>query len=354
MLVSALLLTACGGAGEGEPVQVTVPRGATLSAVSDSLAAHDIIDTPFLFEAYARVQGSAGSMQAGTYAFRRGRSWNAILDALESGRVLTDRLVIPEGWTSDRIARGLERITGADYDSIMGVLLDSASAARFSVPGPTLEGYMFPATYTVPVRAPLDSVIARAVRQYRRRWTPERQARADSLGMSEREVITLASIIQAEARIRDEMPRISAVYHNRLRRNYPLQADPTVQYALGERQQRLLFAHIDSVAEHPYNTYTNSGLPPGPIGSPGDAAIDAALNPADSEAFYFVASPDGSHTFTRTFPEHQRAVAAARREWDAAREQAARGEAAREEAGTSGPPTARQPAVPGLPAATEP
>ena len=136
--------------------------------------------------------------------------------------------------------------------------------------------------------------------------------------MSEGELVTLASIIQAEARQVAEMPTISAVYHNRLRQGYLLQADPTVQYALGVRRERLLFAAIDSVADHPYNTYTQRGLPPGPIAAPGEAALSAALYPTDEPYLYFVARPDGSHVFTRSLEEHNRARVAARREWDQA------------------------------------
>lgn len=315
VLAVALLLAACGGMseGEGDKVRVHVPRGASMSQVADSLAAHDIIDAAFPFRIYARIKGVAGSMKAGTYEFRRGAGWDRLLDDIANGRVVNDRLVIPEGWDIRRIAPTLAEVAGMPADSVEVILFDTATAARLGVPGPTLEGYLFPATYTFPVEAPLDTLLDRIVDRYRQVWTPERRALADSIGMSEREVVTLASIVEAEARRPEELRTIAAVYHNRLRRNYPLQADPTVQYALGERQARLLFAHIDSSAENPYNTYRRPGLPPGPIGSPGEAAIDATLNPDTVSYFFFVARPDGSHVFTRTFTEHQRAVAQARR-----------------------------------------
>lgn len=315
VLAVALLLAACGGMseGEGDKVRVHVPRGASMSQVADSLAAHDIIDAAFPFRIYARIKGVAGSMKAGTYEFRRGAGWDRLLDDIANGRVVNDRLVIPEGWDIRRIAPTLAEVAGMPADSVEVILFDTATAARLGVPGPTLEGYLFPATYTFPVEAPLDTLLDRIVDRYRQVWTPERRALADSIGMSEREVVTLASIVEAEARRPEELRTIAAVYHNRLRRNYPLQADPTVQYALGERQARLLFAHIDSSAENPYNTYRRPGLPPGPIGSPGEAAIDATLHPDTVSYFFFVARPDGSHVFTRTFTEHQRAVAQARR-----------------------------------------
>ena len=314
-LLLVLQLAACGGMaeGDGEKVRVNVPRGASMSQVADSLAAKGLVNAALPFRIYARVKGLAGSMKAGTYEFRQGAGWDRLLDDLANGRVVNDRLVIPEGWDIRRIAPSLAGITDVPEDSVMAMLFDTAMPGRLGVPGPTLEGYLYPATYTFPVDAPIDTLVARIVARYKEVWTPVRRARADSMGMSEREVITLASIVEGEARQREELRTISAVYHNRLRRNYPLQADPTVQYALGQRQSRLLYAHIDSSADNPYNTYRRPGLPPGPIASPSEAAIDAALDPDTVSYFFFVARPDGSHVFTRTFAEHQRAVAESRR-----------------------------------------
>ena len=324
--VAAIAIGACGGGeGEGEPVRVHVPAGASFSEVTDSLSSREIISTPALFKIYARMKSATGSVKPGTYAFKRGTAWSTILDDLSGGSVLTARIVIPEAWDLRGIAPRIAAATGMDEDSVIFTLTDSAVIERMNVPGPTLEGYLYPATYTFPVAAPLDTIIAQMVATYRRVWTPERRARADSLGLSEREVVTLASIIEKEARQREEMPTISAVYHNRLKRGQRLEADPTVQYALGEHQQRLLYAHIDSVADNPYNTYRHAGLPPGPIGSPSSMGIDAALNPADVNYLFFVARPDGSHVFTRTFAEHTRARAEVRR---LQREQAARQQSA--------------------------
>jgi UPF0755 protein len=154
------------------------------------------------------------------------------------------------------------------------------------------------------------------VEHYRALWTEERIAQAEELGLTTQEVTTLASIVQGEARQTHEMPVISGVFHNRLRIGYLLQADPTVQYALAERRSRLLYADIDSVADHPYNTYTQPGLPPGPIGAPGREAIDAALHPEAHDYLYFVARPDGTHIFTSSLDEHNRARVEARRAWE--------------------------------------
>jgi UPF0755 protein len=291
LLIVALAAAACGGTDEGEgPLQrVRVPPGAPFSVVADSLEAKEIVGSPLLFRLYARISGAAGQVKAGTYEFNQGAGWRTVLDDLTAGRVASDRLVIPEGWDIRRIAPRMAVLLERPVDSLLASMYDTATAAAYGVPGPTLEGYLYPATYQIP---------------------------ADSMGLDQREATTLASIVEREARIQDEMPTIAAVYLNRLEIGYPLQADPTVQYALGEHQNRLLYAHIDSVADHPYNTYTRRGLPPGPIGSPSAAAIDAVLQPADVDYLYFVARPDGSHVFNRHLVDHNRAKAQIQEERD--------------------------------------
>lgn len=313
-LLLIMVLAACGGEGEGEPVRVHVPRGASFSTVADSLDAHNIVGMSPLFRLYARATGAASRVKPGTYAFRRNTDWRRILADLQAGRVLTARITIPEGWDARNISPRVAAITGADADSVLAAIVDATRAEAFGVPGPTLEGYLYPATYTFPVDPPLDTVLAEMVERYKMVWTNERRAAADSIGMTERQVVTLASIVEKEARQADEMPVIAAVYHNRLRIGYPLQADPTVQYALGVHRERLLYAAIDSAADNPYNTYRHPGLPPGPIASPSDRAIDATLRPAQNDYLYFVARPDGSHIFTRSLEEHNRAKAAVQRE----------------------------------------
>lgn len=306
-LCALLLTAACGGEGDGPVRRVSIPRGASLAAVADSLGRTGVVDSPDLFRVYARIRGAQDEIRAGTYGFRHGAGWGRILEDLREGNVLTMRIVIPEGWDLRRIAARLADNTDASREFILEMLVDSATAARFGVPGPTLEGYLYPATYVFPVDIPLDLAVERMVDRYRRVWNPTRRARADSIGMTEREVVTLASIVEREAKRRDEMPVIAAVFHERLRIGYPLQADPTVQYARGEHRERLLYPHIREVADNPYNTYTHPGLPPGPIASPSVRALDATLWPADVDYLYFVARPDGSHIFTRSLEAHNRA-----------------------------------------------
>lgn len=277
-----------------------------------------MVDAPSLFRVYARLVGATNDVKAGTYEFQDDTPWRDVLRDLTEGRIAYDQLVIPEGWEIRRIAPAVAQLTGLAPDSVMAFMMDTATARRFGVPGPTLEGYLYPATYAIPAGSDLEDVVAPLVREYRRRWTPERQALADSMGLSQRDVTTLASIVEKEARVRTEMPTIAAVYLNRLDIGYPLQADPTVQYARGEHASRLLFGHIREVADNPYNTYTQPGIPPGPIASPSEGALDAVLHPADVNFLYFVARPDGTHEFNRNLVDHNRARARIRRQLDAA------------------------------------
>jgi UPF0755 protein len=314
-----VLVAACGRGGEeAEQVRVRIPPGSSLGAVTDSLSARGVIQWPYAFRMYVRMRGADRSLRPGTYEFPQRGSWSYVLDKLVSGDVVTYRFTIPEGWTARQIGERLATLLDLPADSVVQMLHDPDSAERYEIPGPNLEGYLYPATYEVPAGSGVSEIIRTMVQTYKRVWTPEFRARADSLGLSEREVVTLASIVEAEARVWTERDTIAAVYHNRLQRGMRLQADPTVQYALGERQARLLYAHIDEVADHPYNTYRRGGLPPGPIGSPSRGAIEATLYPADVNFLFFVANPDGTHVFTRTLDEHNAARRRIRRAIEAA------------------------------------
>jgi len=318
--VGLFLLAACGGPGDAPPVEVTVPAGAPFAAVVDTLETHGIVARPGAFSLYARMKGADREIRSGRYAFRPGERWSVLVRDLTEGRVLTVPVTIPEGFRLVDMVPRIAAVTAEDSTRVLAALTAAGAAERWDVPGPTLEGYLFPDTYRFAPGVPVHDVIAAMVGRYKAFWTPERRAALDSLGLNARELVTLASIIQAEARRVEEMPVISAVYHNRLRIGYLLQADPTVLYALGGRRERLLYAAIDSVADSPYNTYTQSGLPPGPIGAPGEAALEAALYPSGDDFLYFVARPDGSHIFTRSLQEHNRAREEVRRAWNRLRE----------------------------------
>jgi len=310
LLTALVAVGACdSGSSKGddpvEETEVVVPSGATALQVGEALRSAGLVRYPRAFALTARVMGVEESLKAGRYRFARDASYFAMLEQLERGSVETVTLTIPEGFTLRQIGARIAEFTGDSPDSVRRLMADSAFVAELKVPGPTLEGYVFPDTYRFAEDLPARSVVLALVDRYHEFWTLERRAKLKSLGLSERELVTLASIVEKEARVAEERPVIAGVYWNRIQRGMLLQADPTVQYALGgEPRERLLYADIDSVAGHPYNTYTQPGLPPGPIASPGEAALDASLSPADVPYLYFVARPDGSHEFTRTNREH--------------------------------------------------
>ena len=311
---AALGIAACGSDEPAQSIQVTVPTGTTFDSVLDTLVDRGVVVARRRLRLYARVTGADRRIRSGNYALVPGASWGEILETLTSGRVMTFGVTIPEGFTiADMVGRVAETVE-RPADSVRVRLTDPNAHQKWGVPGPGLEGYLFPDTYRFARGVALDVVIETMVARYQEAWTAARVARLEALDMSENELMTLASIIQAEARRVEEMQTISAVYHNRLRLGYRLQADPTVLYALGGPRERLLYAAIDSVADNPYNTYTQQGLPPGPIAAPGEAAIHAALYPADQSYLYFVARPDGTHIFTNSLEEHNRAREIARSE----------------------------------------
>lgn len=308
VLTLLLLAAACARPG-GEEVEIQVPDGAGASAIASTLADSGLVQHPRFFALYAGLRGSEARLKAGRYRFATDATWAEMLDAMERGRVETRAITIPEGFTTRELAPRLAQLTTASADSILALARDTAFARELGIPGPTLEGYLFPETYRFAEGISPRRALGAMVERYRAFWTPERRERARELGLDEREVVTLASIVEEEARVAEERPVIAGVYHNRLERGMLLQADPTVQFALDTTKARLLFQDIDEVADDPYNTYTQPGLPPGPIASPGEGSLRAVLEPADVPYLFFVARPDGSHVFTETNAAHEAAIA---------------------------------------------
>jgi UPF0755 protein len=291
-----------------------VPRGATLRVAAESLASAGVVQNATMFRLYAMLRGSDRSIQAGTYVFQRGVSWGEVVDDLRGGKGLEHAITIPEGWSLYQIVPQLARVLDAPIDSVRAAVRDTALLHALDVPTPTLEGYLFPDTYVFPDGTTPRAAVRVMVDRFQRVWQPEWDQRLQALAMSRQDVMALASIVEKEARLPEERPVIAAVYLNRLKRGMLLQADPTVQYALGRHVARVTFKDLE--IDSPYNTYRHAGLPPGPIASPGRPAIVASLNPANVPYLYFVAHPDGHHEFTTDFAAHSVAVRAARREWD--------------------------------------
>jgi UPF0755 protein len=296
--------------------RVTLPPGASFSAVTDSLHAHGVISSPIWFKLLARVRGLDRSVRAGIYQFSSGTSSWAVLDILAEGKAVSLRLTVPEGLTILELANLASERAGLPEDSILAAARDTATAhALLGFPVPSFEGFLHPETYALSVATRPADLIRTMTEGFKNQWEPEWTRRLDTLRMSKLQVVTLASIVEGEARADDEREIIAGVYYNRLRIGMALQADPTVQYAIalktGNRKPRLYTKdyHFPSA----YNTYLHPGLPPGPVNSPGRRSIEATLYPARVPYLYFVAGPDGRHIFSRTYDEHLRAVARVRK-----------------------------------------
>jgi UPF0755 protein len=259
------------------------------------------------FVLLATFRGTARHLKAGEYELERGASTLGVLSQLEAGRVKQHVILHPEGATLSELARALEGERLASGAAIQRLATDPAFLSTLGVEAPSLEGYLFPDTYQFVRGMTAEEILGRMVQRLRAKLGADITARAAARGLSVHQLLTLASIIEREAVERDEMRTISGVFWNRLKLKMPLQADPTVQYATGKERRALTRA--DLRIEHPYNTYRNPGLPPGPIASPGLAAIEAALDPAPVKYLYFVAMDDTHHYFSATIAEHNAAVA---------------------------------------------
>jgi len=290
---------------------VTILRGASLQAVADTLHAYAIIDSPGWFRFCATVLRQDRAIQAGIYDFHRHRPVREVLRALVRGQAAFQRLVVPEGLMLSEVAAEVERQLGIPAESTLTAAADPALVAEVAPGSRTLEGYLYPSTYFVPVPPTARAIVTQMVREFETQWDSAWTARLDSVGMSRRQVVTLASIVEGEVRYDIDRPYVASVYLNRLRAGWRLQADPTVIYALGRR--RRLFEK-DYLYPSPYNTYLNDGLPPGPIGQPAASSIESVLYPAATDFFFLVAQPDGHHIFSRTLREHLAAVARVRTE----------------------------------------
>ena len=313
-LLLCLTLAACGGGSSAG--RVTLPAGATFSAVTDTLAAHGVIGSPTWFKLMARARGSDRSVRAGVYEFTTGLSAWKVLDILEAGVEVATRFTVPEGLTIPEVSALAQEKLGIPADSVLAAARDSAAAsATLGFPVRSFEGFLRPETYSLRLGTRAPELVRVMAEGFKSGWKPEWNTRLDSLGWTQSQLVTFASIVEGEARADDERETIAGVYHNRLRIGMALQADPTVQYAIflatGKRKPRLFIK--DYQFRSPYNTYLNPGLPPGPVNSPGQRSIEASLRPAKVPYLYFVAGSDGRHVFSRTYNEHLRAIAKVRR-----------------------------------------
>ncbi len=299
--------------GSGEEKVVEVPAGASPRAVVRSLARAGVLSDAEVGWRYLRfLKRDPRPLKAGEYAFSGPLTPDEALERIYKGEVRLYRFTVPEGLRIDDIAEIVGRSGLAPAESFLLLAHSPAEAHALGVAADDLEGYLFPDTYAfakgVTARQILETMVKRAHAEYDRADA----ARSPEVKLDQAAIMTLASIIEKETGQPEERPHISCVFHNRLARKMKLQTDPTVMYATYRRTGRWSknISKADLLTPHPYNTYTNHGLPPGPVANPGAAAIKAALQPGTCSDLYFVSRNDGTHVFCADLACHERAVKA--------------------------------------------
>lgn len=286
---------------------VFLPEGTTFPALCDTLAAEGRIARPGRFRTMARAMGADRHVRPGRYELRTGMSARRLASMFRSGNQSPLRISFNNIRTMPQLAAALGRQLCADSAAFAAMLHDDSLAAGYGFRPAEFIGMFIPDTYEVYWTVSPEGFAERMHREYNRFWNDDRRERLRRTGLTEKEVATLASILDEETTRTDEMPVMAGVYINRLRRGMPLQADPTVKYAVGDfTLKRILNKHLQ--VDSPYNTYRHAGLPPGPIRMPSVAALDAVLGYAEHDYLYFCARADfsGYHAFARTLAEHNR------------------------------------------------
>jgi UPF0755 protein len=284
-----------------------VSRGQSFSSIADSLESAGIIRSRPHFVFAAKLYGGINRIKIGKYQFPTGISNVDLFLSLREGRHSEFIAVtIPEGLRSTRIAGILTRAIGIDSARYVELVEDERFVRSLGIGRSSMEGYLLPETYTFSWQQDEADVVRAQVEQFKQVFNDSLVLRAKDIGLSINDVVTLASIIEGEAVLGEERARISGVYHNRLRKGMRLQADPTIQYIIQDGPRRLKYSDLKT--DHPYNTYTRRGLPPGPVNNPGEASIIAALYPEHHNYLYFVANGKGGHWFSSSYSEHLRHV----------------------------------------------
>lgn len=285
---------------------VVISEGSTFHHVASLLEREQLIKSRSAFVLLGKAQEADRKIHPGEYELNAAMPPADILAKLLAGRVVLHSVTIPEGYTISQIADVLVQQQITDGAEFVRLAKDKSFIKILGISAVSLEGYLYPDTYRFPRPTAVKDVIKTMVDQLGQVMTAEWQARAKELHLTVHEVLTLASVIEKETGAGDERPRISSVFHNRLKKKIPLQSDPTVIYGLPNFDGNLHKKDLSHPT--PYNTYRWAGLPPGPIASPGAQSIRAALYPASSSDLYFVSKNDGTHQFSATLVEHNKAV----------------------------------------------
>ncbi len=288
------------------PQVVEIKPGNSFTQIAKQLQGAGIISDAKRFTLLAHWRNATGQIQAGEYLFEAATKPEEVLARLVAGDIRKFKITIPEGFNLHEITARLEETGIGSAEEFLAFCYNTKFLNELGIEAESLEGYLFPETYTYSSSTTIRQLLGAMVSQLRAHISPELLERAATLNLNRHQLITLASIIQKEAGNIMEMPLISAVFHNRLKRGIALQADPTVIYGISGFDGNLTRKHLEMPT--PYNTYRKRGLPPGPIASPGQSALHAAANPAASNDLYFVARGDGTHEFSASLQDHNRAV----------------------------------------------
>ena len=291
-----------------EPRMVTVEKGQSFRQVAHSLESAGVVRNALLFLLYAQFNGTARKVKPGDYAFRGGERMADVMRHLVRGDFVVVTVVIPEGLTVHEIAErigetGLVCPDDFEREAKSGALVQALGLMPLGA-----EGYLFPATYKFSPRAKINDILTAMLGRFYQNLTPQVEEQMFKQGLDARRMVTMASIVEKEAKMPGERPLIAGVFYNRLKLGIPLQSDPTAEYSL-DGESAAAAVRTPSA----YNTYVIAGLPPGPIANPGLKSIDAALYPARTDFLYFVARDDGTHVFSKTLKEHNQAIESLRK-----------------------------------------
>ena len=283
---------------------ITIEKGMSLNTVSELLLDEDVVINQNIFKLKVLGRGLASKVPTGKFLIEGKISDAIIIDLIFNKGPIKLKLTIPEGLQSKKLFKNINSLLNTDYD--FDQYFESQNILeQYNISAKTLEGYLYPNTYYIYHNTNPKEIIDILLQEFWNQFDKNLQDRANQLGFSVHEVVTLASIIEGEAMLDSERETISSVYHNRLKINMKLQADPTIQYILSGPPKAL--SNRDLRVKSDYNTYQNYGLPPGPINNPGIESIKAALYPKDTNFLFFVAQGDGSHAFTTNEKDHEEA-----------------------------------------------
>ncbi len=285
---------------------VVIEPGQQFKTIPVHLHRLGILKEPFKFGIYARIKHLDKRIKAGEYLLSSVMPPKEILHKFVSGKVRLYKVTLPEGYSLNQIAVVLAGAGLATEEAFMKAVYESDRVHSFGINADSFEGYLFPDTYYFSKGIPVEKIISAMVNRFQSQFKSEWKQQAEKIGFSIHKIVTLASIIEKETGAPSERPVISSVFHNRLKKKMRLESDPTVIYGIEGFDGNITREHLNT--QTPYNTYRNRGLPPGPIANPGSAAIEAALYPDDTSFLFFVSKKDGTHKFSTTISEHNRAV----------------------------------------------